>query len=647
MTVGKPVSSNFYPNTTNTNGVAIEPNNAKATKNEKGVALPLAEADSFQSSTTPRKVATSEKAPPPPSPTTPQGISPLMVGAGMLTTLLVGAGAVWIAGSNNWIELGQKAKTTVTKELPDAVAKFLRVTNDATDEVTTNAIKVLEKETQDLKDKLKNNPANSDLQTQLDEAILKLQQAYTDLTNEQKAHNATKFTTSVHEGTIQDLQHQAGVKDTAISDLGNQVKDKQNDIVRLQETIRTTGEQLTQAQKDLEAGVLEKQKLEKQVLSLEEQLKEQTTRYNELLESNNVDETLRTQMNDLKTAKEQAEQKIEELTEGNQVLIANMHRLEADNQAKKEALGEASVSIYVLTEGKEKLVKELEQLQSNLAEPSSIHQQQASAREPLKLATFTPVEKLPPLPTVGNDETLYVSVPPISQDSRLQLPRETHIKTGVDDVLIEDNEGRKFTIKLNQSTATNGTSIPVGKPQTPTILNVDPSPLPEALQVGKTASPIPPWSGDDPNAPVAIPSPFGSRFQTNMSQLANNNPESTTTDVQASISSPWNNLPITTENNLPTSSETKLHLPDFLSEDETLSSVTTTKDAWEKLGQPPAERPQSRTITQFYNDEAEAEALLNQTTEVQPPKKESLLAQIKRGVEDFLYTKLRKKGKVK
>ncbi len=50
--------------------------------------------------------------------------------------------------------------------------------------------------------------------------------------------------------------------------------------------------------------------------------------------------------------------------------------------------------------------------------------------------------------------------------------------------------------------------------------------------------------------------------------------------------------------------------------------LTTTTDAWEKLGQPPAERPQSRTITQFYNDEAEAEALLNQKGDNRPPLRE-------------------------
>ena len=37
MTAGKSVSLNVYPNNANTNGVALEPNSPKATKNEKRI----------------------------------------------------------------------------------------------------------------------------------------------------------------------------------------------------------------------------------------------------------------------------------------------------------------------------------------------------------------------------------------------------------------------------------------------------------------------------------------------------------------------------------------------------------------------------------------------------------------------------------
>ena len=111
MTAGKSVSLNVYPNNANTNGVALEPNSPKATKNEKRInEKRINETDSFQASTSPLNVATSKKAPPHTHETPPQGISPLMVGVGMLGTLLVGAGTVWIAGKNNGIQLGKKPK---------------------------------------------------------------------------------------------------------------------------------------------------------------------------------------------------------------------------------------------------------------------------------------------------------------------------------------------------------------------------------------------------------------------------------------------------------------------------------------------------------------------------------------------------------
>ena len=74
----------------------------------------------------------------------------------MLGTLLVGAGTVWIAGKNNGIQLGKKTETKVIKELPDAVAQFLNVTTDATDEVIIKAIEVLKKEEAELKQALEN-----------------------------------------------------------------------------------------------------------------------------------------------------------------------------------------------------------------------------------------------------------------------------------------------------------------------------------------------------------------------------------------------------------------------------------------------------------------------------------------------------------
>ncbi|MCS6267283.1 MAG: hypothetical protein H2174_06925 [Vampirovibrio sp.] len=550
MTVGKPVSSNFYPNTTNTNGVAIEPNNAKATKNEKGVALPLADADSFQSSTTPRKVATSEKAPSPP--TTPQGISPLMVGAGMLTTLLVGTGAVFVAGSNNWIELGQKAKTTVTKELPDAVAKFLNVTKDATDEVTTNAIKALEKETQDLKDKLKKDPANSALQTQLDEATLRFQQASTALANEQQAHGTAKSTIAGHEGIIQDLQHEAGVKDNAISDLGNQVNEKQDEIDLLNNTIQKNGEDLAKAEQNLRDGAIKEQRLK-------HDLDKATREYKELQTSKNVDATTQKYMDDLKTAKEKAEQELAKLTTGNQVLIADINRLEADNKTINEVLEEANVSIYVLTEGKEKLTKELEQLKNDLAEPLS-HQQSPVARRQLELPNVPPPGTTTPnlttvvhgenlsfsLPTTkGKTQTLQLaSFPPAGKTPQIETITVSQGETSTGNlgnaVLMEAGKDSVPVIETGHPSTTTGTSE--RKPITTALLNVEPLPLPEELKRGGTSIPITPWNGDDSNVQVVIRDPFGSPFQKNLSQLAHNRPESIATDMPAPISSIWEKL---------------------------------------------------------------------------------------------------------
>jgi hypothetical protein len=603
MTVGQPVSSNFYPNNANTNGVAIEPNNAKATKNEKGVALPLAEADSFQSSTTPRKVATSEKATPPPPPTTPQGISPLMLGAGMLTTLLVGAGAVLVAGSNNWIELGQKAKTTVTKELPDAVAKFLKVTKDATDEVTTNAIEALQKEKAALEEQVKNNPANSDLQDKLQQAQDALLAETQKLKDEAIAHAQTTLAKTGQENTIQ-------AQEGTIQALQNEVNAKQNEIVQLQDTIRTTGEQLAKAKQEFEAGGEEERRLKGE-------LDRVTKEYGELQTSKNVDETTQKHMGDLKTAKEKAEQELAKLTTGNQVLIADMDGLKAENKALEEALEEASVSIYVLTEGKQKLAKELEQLKNNLPEPSSSHQQSPVVRKPLQLATFTPVEELEPLnlttvrqgekpygsltttefTQVGNGETLNVSVPPISQGRHLQLPGETHRNTGVEGVLIEDTEGRKFTINFNPSIATGEpleTSIPVGKPNGGNVLY----PPTTEHQVGKTSIPAEDQILLLTDREVLLESEGG--FIANTDKL-------TSTGAK-----PWENLPTTGGKDLTTSSEPPLDFSSFLSEDEPPSFATSQTPV--SSGSSKIELPNNEAWNQMITEEekTQAKARLNQ-----------------------------------